>query len=536
MLKNKLYYKNYTEFNDYYQLVLPLNLECLIPEDDSVRLLSHVLEGLDYRKLYKAYSSVGRKPAVDPKIMFKVLTYAYSQNIYSSRKIEKACKRDINFKWLLGGAKTPDHSTISRFRKNYLSDEVIEDLFYQQVKYLFSQGEIKFENLFIDGTKIEANANRYSFVWKKSINKNEEKMLNKITLLLEEINFIESTNFIVEKDTALENIIEILSWLYKEKEKRKIEFVYGIGKRKTKIQKWIEQLEEYKGREEKYNSSKELMKKRNSYSKTDVDATFMHMKDDHMRNAQLKPAYNVQIGVESEYVTGVGIFQDRNDIATLIPMLMNMEEKIGRKYGSITADSGYESEENYIYLENNEQISYIKPQTYEKWKKKSFKNDISKRENMKYDPINDTYTCHNNKLLKPVGLMNRKSATGYVAEVTLYECENCSDCQYKEKCTRAKGNRRMQVSKTFIEKRQISYENIMSEKGKMLRMNRSIQVEGAFGVLKNDYEFNRFLTRGKNSVKTEFILLCLGYNINKFHSKIQNQRLGQHFHKLKKTA
>ena len=169
METTKLHNKNYTQFNEYYQLVLPLNLECLIPEDDSVRLLSHILEGLNYTKLYQAYSSVGRKPAVEPKIMFKIISYAYSQNIYSSRKIEKACKRDINFRWLCQGYKAPDHATISRFRKEYLSNEVIEDLFYQQVNYLSKQNEILFENVFIDGTKIEANANRYTFVWKKSI-------------------------------------------------------------------------------------------------------------------------------------------------------------------------------------------------------------------------------------------------------------------------------------------------------------------------------------------------------------------------------
>ena len=536
MEKTKLHNKNYTEFNESYQLVLPLNLECLIPEDDSVRLLSHILEGLNYTKLYQAYSSVGRKPAVEPKIMFKIISYAYSQNVYSSRKIEKSCKRDINFRWLLQGYKAPDHATISRFRKEYLSNEVIEDLFYQQVKYLAEQNEILFENVFIDGTKIEANANRYTFVWKKAIYKNEEKMFNKIVMLIEDINVTEITEFIIEKETLLKNIDEVLEWLSLEKQNRNIEFVHGIGKRKTKIQKWTEQLIEYKERQEKYNFSKEIFSKRNSYSKTDTDATFMHMKDDHMKNGQLKPGYNVQIAVESEYVTGVDIFQDRNDIATLIPMLNNMQEKIGRKHLNVIADSGYESEENYLYVENNGQIPYIKPQTYEKWKKKSFKNDISKRENMEYDPETDIYTCHNGKKLRPSSIIHRKSASGYESEVTVYECESCDNCPHKSKCTKAKGNRKMQVSKTFVEKREVSYNNITTEKGAKLRMNRSIQVEGAFGVLKSDYAFNRFLTRGKNSVKTEFILLCFGYNINKLHSKIQNGRTQNHLHELKSTA
>ncbi|AOR23575.1 IS1182 family transposase [Clostridium taeniosporum] len=536
MLINKSYIKNYNKFNDNFQLILPLNLENLIPEDDSVRLLSHVLEGLNYTKLYKAYSSVGRKPAVEPKIMFKILSYAYSQNIYSSRKIEKACKRDINFKWLLQSYKAPDHATISRFRKDYLSNEVIEDLFYQQAKYLAEQKEILFENVFIDGTKIEANANRYTFVWKKSIYKNEEKMFDKIVALIEDVNVEELKDFIIGKETLIENIDAILDWLSLEKQNRNIEFVHGIGKRKSKIQKWTEQLIEYKQRQEKYDSSKEILSKRNSYSKTDTDATFMHMKDDHMRNGQLKPGYNVQIAVESEYVTGVGIFQDRNDIATLIPMLNNMQEKLGRKHLNVIADSGYESEENYLFLESNNQIPYIKPQTYEKWKKRSFKNDISKRENMQYNSETDTYTCHNGTKLKPFSIIHRKFASGYEAEVTVYECESCDNCSYKAKCTKAKANRKMQVSKTFIEKREVSYKNITTEKGAKLRMNRSIQVEGAFGVLKSDYEFNRFLTRGKNSVKTEFILLCFGFNINKLHSKIQNERTQNHLHELKISA
>lgn len=532
MQKPKLHTKNYTEFNGGYQLVLPLNYEVLIPEDDSVRLLSQILEGFNYKKLYQAYSSTGRKPAVEPRILFKVVTYAYANNIYSSRKIETACKRDINFMWLLGGSKAPDHSTIARFRKEYLND-AIDDLFYQMVEYLYQIGEIQFENLFVDGTKIEANANKYTFVWKKVVNKNEAKMFIKIQTCIEKINQTYGTDFKVTKETLLDDMDKVLAYLEGTKQKEQIEFVHGIGKRKTEIQKFVETLQGFYVRQEKYNAHNQLFNGRNSYSKTDPDATFMHMKDDHMRNAQLKPAYNVQIGVEGEYVTGVGIFQDRNDSATLIPFLQNMATKLKSSYRNVIADSGYESEENYLYLEGNGQTYYIKPQTYEIWKKKSFKKDISKRENMFYNAEIDEYTCHNGKQLKPVGITHRTSVTGYQSEITVYECEDCANCPYKAKCTKAKGNRKLNVSKKFIEKRQISYENITSEEGVLLRINRSIQVEGAFGVLKNDYNFNRFLTRGKNSVENEFILLCLGYNINKLHAKIQNERVGIPLHQLK---
>ena len=178
-------------------------------------------------------------------------------------------------------------------------------------------------------------------------------------------------------------------------------------------------------------------------------------------------------------------------------------------------------------------MPYIKPQTYEKWKKRSFKQDISKRENMGYDAERDTYTCHAGRKLLPLYVKKQKSKNGYESEVTVYECTDCSGCPCKEKCTKAKGNKRLYVSKNFIEHRQISYENIMSETGIKYRMNRSIQVEGAFGVLKNDYDFQRFLLRGKTKVKLEILLLCFGYNINKLHAKIQNDRLGSHPFPLK---
>lgn len=195
----------------------------------------------------------------------------------------------------------------------------------------------------------------------------------------------------------------------------------------------------------------------------------MHMKNDHMRNAQLKQGYNVQITVDSEYIVAADILQDRNDVWMLVPFLKTMKEKLGLRYPSVTADSGYESEEGYSFL----------------------------RENMGYDEKADTYTCHTGKSLSPLFIKKQKSKSGYESEGTVYECEDCTGCSHKEKCTKAKGSKRLYISKSFLEKRQESYENILSETGIKYRMNRSIQVEGAFGVLKNNYEFQRFLLRGK---------------------------------------
>ena len=356
---------------------MPLNLEGLVPNDDSVRLLSHELEDLNYSLLYQAYSAKGRNPAVDPKTMFKILTYAYSQNIYSSRKIETACKRDINFMWLLAGQKAPDHSTIARFRTGFLAD-ACEDLFYQMVRRLEQMDELSKETVFIDGTKLEACANKYTFVWKKSVGKWEEKMFLKIQEAVALLNREYLQSFSVSKETRTHDIQKICCFIEQVCEEQHTVFVHGRGKRKSRNQKYLELFRRFLERQTVYDWHTASFQGRNNYCKTDPDATFMHMKDDHMRNAQLKPGYNVQIGVDSE--------------------------------------------------------------------------------------------------------------------------------------------------------------NILSEKGILYRMNRSIQVEGAFGVLKNDYEFQRFLLRGKTKVKLEILLLCMGYNLNKLHAKIQNERTGSHLFPVKETA
>lgn len=523
--------KDYTIYNDSYQIVLPLNVEILIAADDSVRLLSKVLEGLDYRKLMQAYSSIGRPPVL-PKILFKVIVYAYMNNIYSTRKIEQACRRDVNFMWLLSGEKAPDHNTIARFRTERLTDAV-EDLFYQFVKALHELKEIDFKNIFIDGTKIEANANKYSFVWKKATEKFEIRLRAKSALFIDAINLSYNTGFSLgDGKTEFQKLKSILDFLEQKKKEENVEFVSGIGKSKPTLQRQIEELKEHIEKQNKYDSHNKLFDGRNSFSKTDTDATFMHMKEDHMKNGQLKPGYNLQIGVENEYIVGLDISSERSDQLALKPFLEKLSEKLPQKFENVVADAGYESEENYVYLAEQEQKPFIKPQAYEIMKKKNFKKKIEKRENMAYDKLLDEYICHNKKRLKYIFTKTKKSKSGYESKTKVYECESCEGCEFKTQCSKAKGNKRMQVSTVFVEKREESLKNIISDDGIILRVNRSIQVEGAFGVLKEDYGFRRFLTRGKKNVKTEFTLLCFGFNINKMHAKIQKDRVGHKLHKI----
>ena len=508
-------------------MALPIETGILIPADDSVRLLSQILEELDYSKLYQAYSHIGRNPAVTPKNQFKVLVYGYMSGIYTSRGLETACRRDINFMWLLQGEKSPDHNTIARFRSERLTD-VMDDLFRQLVEKLHEYGEIAFENLFVDGTKIEASANKYSFVWKKAVTKNETKLQAKAKAAISRVTGgIQSP----EKVTA-EDLRQLQKQLQDRLAADGIALAHGKGQHKTQSQRDYEEISNYLERLEQYNHYNALFDGRNSFSKTDTDATFMHMKEDHMRNSQLKPGYNVQIGVEGEYVVGIDISSERNDQLTLIPFLEKMQSSHSHKHQNIVADAGYESEENYVYLAEQKYASYVKPQNYEQSKTRQYRNDPYRSGNMAYDEESETYTCPQGRLLLPTYQKHPKSKSGYISTVQVYECQSCDGCPVKARCTKAVGNRQLQVAKTFLRLRQTSFDNITSPLGILLRMNRSIQVEGAFGVLKEDYGFRRFLLRGKKNVRTEYTLLCMGYNLNKLHSKIQNERCRTLLHDL----
>lgn len=514
-----------------HQIGFPISFENIIPNDDSVRMLYDVMEGLDYTELNRTYSTIGRNPAVLPETMFAIIVYGYMEGIYSSRALEKACKRDINFKWLLQGQQPPEHNSIARFRSERLTD-CIENLFNQFIKKLREFNEIQFKNIFIDGTKIEASANRYTFVWRKATDKFEAKLQKKIKESLIKMNHDLKLCLIINDSKLLvEDVKYILDSFYIMIKDNNIEFVYGKGKRKSKLQKYIELLNEFIEKQSKYNEYNSIFNGRNSFSKTDHDATFMHMKEDHMKNGQLKPAYNVQIGVEGEYIVGIDISSERSDQLTFIPFLDRLEKNLNEKYDSVTADAGYESEENYVYLESKKQESFIKPSIYEKSKTKKFKSDISKKENMSYNAEEDYYICAAGKKMLLKGTTKKKSKSGYEANISIYECEKCDGCKYKYKCTKAKGNKQIYVAKNFMRLRKKSLKNITTPKGILLRMNRSIQVEGAFGVIKQDYSFRRFFMRGNIKVRTEFLLMAFGYNVNKLHNKTLQKRNGELLYK-----
>ncbi len=434
-----------------------------------MRLLSQFVEEMDLTDLYSTYSRIWENQA-NPRKMLKIVLYSYMNHNYSSRLMETSCKRDINFMYLLEGMSAPDHSTFARFRSLHFA-LCSERIMPEMTNFFYDIKEISGDAIFIDGTKIEACANKYTFVWKKAVSKNLEKL-------------------------------------------------------------------------KEYTQKMYICGERNSYSKTDNDATFMRMKEDAMGNGQLKAGYNVQYGVDSEYITWLAVGPQPTDTVTLIPFLESMKKHLKFKYKKIVADAGYESEENYVYLKNNEQLSFIKPANYEISKTRKYKTDIGIIDNMEYNADGDYYVCKNGKRLLYSNTIKRKSKTGYQSEKTIYTCEECSNCLYKSKCI--KGNnckkpledrvKNIETSKIFNGCRKENPERILTDEGCKLRMNRSIQAEGSFGELKQDMSFRRFMCKGKQNVLAESILLAMAHNINKLHNKIQSGRTGTHLYALKESA
>ena len=514
----------------------------MIPADDPVRLLSACVEGMDLSELYATYDRV-RKNQASPKQLLKIIVYANMNRLYSSRDIEKACRQNINYMYLLEGKPAPDHATITRFHSLHFS-QCAKKIMAETTWLLRRLGEVGSETVFIDGTKIEANANRYTFVWKKAVTKNLAKMMEKGTSLVSECEVLYDLQIVYHDRISLRTLKRLRRSLYRIKAEEGIEFVHGSGKRRSPLQRSVEQLEGYIDRLKGYIRKLHVCGERNSYSKTDTDATFMRLKEDAMLNGQLKPAYNLQHAVDSEYIVWADISARPTDTLTLKPFLQDMEANLLYKYREVVADAGYESEENYLFIEGNGQLSYIKPANYEISKTRKYRTDIGRHENMDYNADRDVYTCKNGKELRVIGTKTSKSASGYRSTVTIYRCSDCKGCPHKGKCI--KGNncktpmedrsKVLYISKTKEEKRKEELERILSERGIQLRMNRSIQVEGSFATVKEDMNFRQYLYRGNGNVLAQSILVAIAHNINKLHHRIQSSRTGKHLFPMKKTG
>lgn len=541
-------------FKEYTQgqiLLLPVDLDTQIPPIHLVRVVSTAIEKMDLSVLLAQYKGGGTS-SYHPKMLLKVLVYAYTQQLYSSRKIAKALRENIYFMWLAGNQQ-PDFRTLNRFRSSVMK-AVIEDIFSSVLKLLIEEGYVKLENYFLDGTKLEASANRYSFVWAKKTQRYKQQLQTKIQELIEQIkqaNETENAEY-GERDLEelgsdepldsqkLEQTIQELNQRLKAQlepaeatapeprtaavppdqpaEAKKAPKKHPAQKKPKlkKAQAALKKLsEECLPRQQKYEEQERKLAGRNSYSKTDADATFMRMKDDHMRNGQLKPGYNVQLGTEGQFVVGFSVHQRAGDPGCLVPHLNKLKAWLGRLPHNVIADSAYGSEENYAYLQQEQVGNYLKYNTFGKEQRPRYKPNPFAGDQMGYDAEKDELICPAGKRLIYWYTAHPKSNNGYRGEKRRYFAQDCQACGLKAQCTRGAGNRQVHLSLQLKAFRQQAKENLTSEQGKRLSAQRGVEVESVFGRLKQDWGFRRFLLRGLEKVTTEIGLLCIAQNMAK---------------------
>ena len=502
-------------------LLFPQRIDRDIPKDDPVRILKSVIESLDLSGFKKLYHERGRSP-YHPKMMLMVILYSYMNNVYSCRKIEKLLYRDIYYIWLSGYQK-PDFATINRFR-NRVKNE-IGHIFTLLVLILVEKGFVTLEVEYLDGTKIESKANKYTFVWRKSVERNREKLLEKIRVLLQQINEQMAQDKAADVD-PLELTPQTLCEISKEfkealgsapEAKTKEEKAAQRGKNKM-----FKELERHGEKLAEYNSRLEQMEGRNSISKTDPSATFMRMKEDAMCNGQTKPGYNLQISSENQFITDFALFPNPTDTLTFIPFLGSFPGRYGRFPKRVVADSGYGSEENYRFMDEAGIEGFVKYNRFHLEHRPRYKPDTFHPDSLYYNEEGDYYICPMGQRMSRTGTLQTRTEGGYISQSACYRAIRCKGCPLRCLCYKAKANQRtIRVNHRLNSYKRKACELLTSEEGIKERGRRCIEPEAVFGQMKSNMAYRRFRLMGKDKVVMDFTFFAIAFNIKKLCSMMR---------------
>jgi transposase len=515
MARRKVVFKQYDQGQ---VMLLPPSLDDLISKTHAVRVLNSVIDKIDLDPLIETFKGGGTS-SYHPRMLLKVLIYGYLNNIYSSRRIEAAIKENIHFMWL-AGMERPDHNTINRFRGQRLKNH-IKEVFTQVVLLLMESGHVDLKAIYTDGTKIEANANKYTFIWARSIETNRKKMKAQLEELwnytqqvaAEELNDRDPGEMQELDPQKVEQTIDAINAALSGKEvDKKIKQKLAYARKN-----WPDNLRKYKMQES-------ILGERGSYSKTDKDATFMRMKDDHMGNGQLKAGYNVQWSTQDQFIVNYSLHQDTTDTRTLISHYEQIKDQLGQMPKAAVADAGYGSEQNYEYLEGNGVEAFVKYNYFHREQQKSHQEKRPfEQHKLHYNKSRNEYICPMGQPMRHIGDQRSTTKGGHETTVSRYQARNCGSCPLNGACHKAKGNRIIEVNHRLNQLKAQAKERLTSEKGLMHRSARPVEVESAFGNLKQNKGFTRFMLRGLEKVSLETGLLAIAINLKKLARMVEKE-------------
>jgi len=495
--------------------LFPSRLDERIADNSPVRLINSIIDGLDLSSLFSTYEG-GGTTAYHPRMLLKVVFYAYMNNVYSCRKIARLLEENIHYMWL-SGSQYPSFNTINRFRSEHLKDS-INNLFTQVVLMLVDLGQVSLDVSYIDGTKIESVANKYTFVWKKSVEKNREKLQGKIRSILNQIDQGIAQDNNLTEDSPLEIDSSLL--------RARIDELNRCGKHQDKEgKKQLKELDKHHDKLREYEQKLDILGNRNSYSKTDEDATFMRMKEDAMNNGQTKPGYNVQIGTENQYVTNYGLYHTPGDTTTLNSFLTLQGARLGRLPKVICADAGYGSEENYQWMENNHIEAFVKYNYFHKEQKKAYKNNPFLQDNLYYNVVDDYFVCPMGQHMTLYGKKKSFSENGFISHISLYKAKNCKGCPMHAQCHKTETERIIQVNHNLREHKRKVRERLTSDQGLQHRSRRPIEPEAVFGQIKYNKGYKRFRHKGLDKVNMDLGILLIAFNIQKLWRRTRKKEL-----------
>ena len=491
--------------------LLPPSYDDFVPQNHPVRIVNAIVNRIDISSIEVTYKGGGTS-SYHPRALLKILIYAYLRNLYSSRKIEQALGENIHFMWLSGNIR-PDHNTIANFRSGKLKGK-FKKIFNQVVLLLAQQQVLDIKDIYVDGTKIEANANRYTFVWGKSIANSRERIKKQLKELWRYVETVyaeeeqrpnEPDNFeAIDPEEVSKTIDQINKALEGKKTDSKVRQKLNYAKKN------------WPGNIAKYNSQQEQMGGRNSMSKTDPDATFMRMKEDHMKNGQLKAGYNLQACSNNQFITNYTLAQTTADTTTLIDHLEEYKESFGHTPDTITADAGYGSEENYAYLEGEGVEAFVKYNYFHKEQKQAKKEpDPFHPDQLHYNLEQDCYYCPMGQQMHNIGQYQKKTTNGYLQTYTRYQATNCNGCPLRGLCHKSKHHRVIERNHNLIRLKAKAKEKLLSKDGVAHRKQRCWDIEAIFGDIKHNMNFKRFALRGIEKVNVEIGLVAMAHNLKK---------------------
>jgi len=499
-------------YNKDQMFLLPPSLEEMISSNHPVRIVDTVIEKIDISPLLRKYKKHGTS-SYHPKMLLKVLTYSYLKNVYSSRKIEELLKENIHMMWI-SGMNHPDHHTINRFRSERLKN-VLEKIFSQIVNLLIEAGQLSIKELYIDGTKLEAQANKYTFVWSKTVKKNKSRIKEQLKELWKYSQEVARSESLDQEDGD-DDFDEIDSEKIEETIKKIDKALKDKPVSKRVRQKLNYAKKNWSKNYQKYEEYEKKLGSRNSFSKTDEGATFMRMKEDHMLNGQLKAGYNLQISSNKQYILNYSIHQNPSDTTTLREHINLYKESYDQMPEVVIADAGYGSEENYEYLEDQGIEAYVKYNYFDKEQKKT---KIDKKpfatDKLYYNQEKDCYYCPIGQKMEKIGERVKITENNYSRTISLYQAINCRGCPIRGVCHNQKGNRIISVSHRGNYLKKKAKEKLESEKGLYYRKKRPVEAESVFGNIKQNKKFRRFYLRGLEKVKIEFGLIAISHNLAK---------------------